>query len=99
MSAAVGSGVGRRVDGRSWLRWGLAGYLAVETVHIAGGVLVNEWEDWGIFFGNLSFIVVTGLVIVSLTYRLLVRWALKPAGDRNRPARASLTAGVISVVS
>ena len=102
MTAEVESGVGRvarRVDGRSWLRWGVAVLVGIETVHTVGGVLVNEWEGWGTFFGNLSFIVVTGLVIVGLTFGLLVRWALKPAGDRNRPARASLIAGMISVVS
>jgi hypothetical protein len=96
MTAAVESGarIARRPDRRSWLRWGAWVFVAVETVHLAGGLLANDWEGWGTFFGNLSFIVVSGLLVVFLTYGTLVRWGLKSSeGTRNRPALASLIAG------
>lgn len=89
-----------RADRRSWLRWGIAVFLGVESVHTVGGLLVNDWEGWGVFFGNLSFVLVSGLLIVALIYGLLVRWGLKPSPmGRNRPAVAGLIAGVISVAS
>lgn len=89
-----------RADGRSWLRWGLAVFLGVEVVHLFGGLLINEWEGWGVFFENLSFVLVSGLVIVALIFGVLVRWGLKPSRKgRNRPAIAAFVAGVISIAS
>jgi hypothetical protein len=89
-----------RTDRRSWLRWGIAVFTGVETVHLTAGTLGNDWEGWNVFLGTVVFVVVTGVVIVGLTYGLLVRWGLKasPRG-RNRPALAGLAAGVLSVVS
>src|SRR4051812_11003306 len=91
-TAALGS--------RSWLRWGAGVFAGVETLHFTGGVLTNDWEGWGVFLGNLAFVVVTGAVIVGLTYGLLVRWGLKasPRG-RNRPALAGFAAGVLSLAA
>ena len=66
-----------RTDRRSWLRWGIAVFTGVETVHLTAGTLGNEWEGWNVFLGTVIFVVVTGVVIVGLTYGLLVRWGLK----------------------
>jgi hypothetical protein len=87
-----------RADRRSWLRWGIAVFTGVETVHLTAGTLGNEWEGWNVFLGTVIFVVVTGVVIVGLTYGLLVRWALKasPRG-RNRPAVAAFAAGTLSL--
>jgi hypothetical protein len=103
MTTLVENAVTRMVppsDRRSWLRWGSAVFVCVETVHFVGGTLVNDWEGWGTFLQVLAFVLVTGLVIVGLTYGLLVRWGLKPSPrGRNRPALAGLAAGVLSVAS
>lgn len=89
-----------RTDRRAWLSRGIAVFAVVETLHAAGGVLVNEWEGWRLFFENVAFVAVSGLVIVALTFGLLVRWGLKESPKaRNRPARAALAAGVVSVLS
>jgi hypothetical protein len=90
----------RRTDGRSWLRWGLGVFAGVETVHLTGGTLGNDWEGWNVFLGTLVFVVVTGVVIVGLTYGMLVRWGLKasPRG-RNRPAVAAFAAGTLSLAA
>lgn len=89
-----------RTDGRSWLRWGIAVFAGFETVHLTGGTLGNDWEGWRTFFENAAFVVVTGLVLVGLTYGLLVRWGLKPSPrGRNRPALTGLAAGMLSVAS
>jgi hypothetical protein len=86
------------VNGRSWLRWGAAVFAGVESVHVLGGTLVNDWEGWGVFLSGLSFIVVSGLVLVALVFGLLVRWGLKPSPrGRNRPALTALAAGMLSV--
>jgi hypothetical protein len=87
-------------DRRSWLRWGVAVFLGLETVHFVGGLLGNDWEGWSTFFVNFAFVVVTGLVLVGLTYGLLVRWGLQdsPRG-RNRPALVALAAGTLSVAA
>lgn len=86
------------VSGRSWLRWGAAVFAGVESVHVLGGTLVNDWEGWGVFLSGLSFIVVSGLVLVALVFGLLVRWGLKPSPrGRNRPARTALAASLLSV--
>jgi hypothetical protein len=70
----------------------------VETVHLVGGVAVNGWQGWGVFLGNLVFIVVSGLVIVALVFGLLVRWGLRPSRPgRNRSALTSLAAGLLSI--
>jgi hypothetical protein len=89
-----------RTDRRSWLRWGIAVFVGFETVHVTGGTLGNDWEGWDVFLGTLVFVVVTGLVLVGLTYGLLVRWGLKPSlRGRNRPALTGLAAGALSVAS
>ncbi len=86
------------VNGRPWLRWGAATLAGVETVHLVAGTAINDWEGWGVFLGGLSFIVVSGLVIVGLVFGLLVRWGLKPSPrGRNRSALTSLAAGLLSV--
>lgn len=86
------------VDNRSWLRWGTGTFLAVESVHLVTGMLINDWEGWGVFFENFSFVAVTGVLLMALVYGLLVRWALKPSpGQRNRPASASLVTGLLSL--
>jgi hypothetical protein len=86
-----------QADGRSWLRWAIAVFAGVETVHLGGGTLANDWEGWGTFFANAVFVVVTGVVIVGLTYGLLVRWALKMSPRRQ--SRAALATGLLSVAS
>jgi hypothetical protein len=89
-----------RPSGRLWLKWGLAVFAVVETVHFSTGLLVNDWEGWGAALGVLAFVIITGVVIVGLTYGVLVRWGLKPSPKgRNRPALAALVAGVLSIVS
>lgn len=86
------------VDGRSWLRWGAAVFAGVESVHVLGGTLVNDWEGWGVFLGGLSFIVVSGLVLMALVFGVLVRWGLKPSPrGRNRSALTALAASLLSV--
>ena len=40
-----------RPSGRLWLKWGLAVFAVVETVHFSTGLLVNDWEGWGADFG------------------------------------------------
>ena len=96
----VGTRAASRTDGRPWLRWGIAVFAGVEAIHVTGGTLGNDWEGWRTFFENLSFILVSGLVIVGLTYGLLVRWGLKPSPrGRNRPALTGLVAGVLSIAS
>ncbi len=101
MAAIVEQALARavpQVHGRSWLRWGAATFAGVEIVHLVAGTAVNEWEGWGVFLGNASFVVVSGLAIVALVFGLLVRWGLKPSPrGRNRSALAALGAGLLSV--
>lgn len=101
MTAIVEHALTRAVptpDERSWLRWGAATFVGVETVHLAAGAAVNDWEGWRTFFEVASFVVVSGLVIVALVFGVLVRWGLKPSPrERNRPALAALAAGLLSV--
>jgi hypothetical protein len=78
----------------------MAVFIGVEVLHAVGGVLVNEWEGWGVFFEVVSFVAVSGLLIAALTFGLLVRWGMKGSKKgRNRPALASLVAGVLSLLS
>jgi len=86
-------------SGRLWLKWGIAVFAVVETVHFTAGLLLNDWEGWGVALGVLAFVIVTGVVVVGLTYGVLVRWGLKPSPRANRPALAALVAGVLSIVS
>jgi hypothetical protein len=87
-------------DERSWLRWGIAVFVGLETVHFVGGLLGNDWEGWRTFLENFAFILVSGLVLVGLIYGLLVRWGLKPSPrGRNRAALVGLIAGALSVAS
>lgn len=89
-----------RADERAWLRWGVLVFAIVESVHFSGGLIANDWEGWGTFFVLLAFVVVTGVVIVALTYGLLVRWSLRSSKtEGNRAAVGALIAGVISVAS
>lgn len=45
-------------DERSWLRWGGAVFLGLETAHFVGGLVGNDWEGWRTFFENFAFVVV-----------------------------------------
>ena len=50
--------------------------------------------------GIFVFVLITGLVIVGLTFGLLVRWGLKPSPHgRNRAALAALAAGIASLAA
>lgn len=85
---------------RNWLGWAIAVLVVVEAIHVIVATLVNDWDGWGTFLVVLVFALVSGLVIVGLTYGLLVRWGMKPhPRQRNRPAAAALAAGMLSVVS
>lgn len=103
MAAAVEGGLTRilgRADGRSWLRWGAAVALGDMVLHTGGGYLINEWEGWANFLGNLTFVLVTSLIVLGLVYGLLVRWGLKPAPrGGNRPMLAGVLLAVASVAS
>ena len=86
------------IDDRSWLHWGAVVFAAVEALHVVAGTFVNEWEGWGIFLSNLSFVVISGAVITALVFGLFVRWGLKPSPRRrNRAANASVAAALLSV--
>ncbi|MGH3103845.1 MAG: hypothetical protein ACRDN6_07105 [Gaiellaceae bacterium] len=88
-----------RTDGRSWLRWGIAVLAAVETVHFAAGCSSTTGRA-GESSSATSFVLVTGLVVVGLTFGLLVRWGLEPSPrGRNRAALAGLAAGALSIAS
>jgi hypothetical protein len=85
---------------RLWLRWGAAVLAADLVIHFGVGLLVNDWEGWAVAAGTFLFVLVTGLVIVGLTFGLLVRWALKPSpADRNRAALAVVPTGVASLAA
>lgn len=85
---------------RKWLRWAIAVLVVVEAVHVMVATLVNDWDGLGTFLVVLVFALVSGLVIVGLTFGLLVRWGMKPhPQQRNRPAAGALAAGMLSVVS
>ena len=88
------------IDRRLWLRWATAVLAADLIVHNGIGMLVNDWEGWGTAAELFVFVLVTGLVIVGLTFGLLVRWGLKPSPrKRNRAALAALAAGIASVAA
>jgi len=88
------------VDALTWLRWGAAVLAADIIAHYALTTISNDWEGWGVFFEGFIFILVTGVVIVSLTFGLLVRWALKSSSPMgNRPAAGALVAGIASVLA
>jgi hypothetical protein len=87
------------VPDRRWLRWGANVLVADLVVHTGGGILMNDWEGWDVFWTNVTFVLVTGLVLVGATYGLLVRWALRPSARGNRPAGAALAAGGLSVLA
>jgi hypothetical protein len=82
-----------------WLRWGAAVLVADLVVHTTAGVLANDWQGWGVFWGNVVFVVVTGLVIVGVTFGLVVRWALRPTLGGNRAATVALWTGAASLAS
>jgi hypothetical protein len=86
---------------RLWLRWGTVVLAADLVIHNGTGLLVNDWEGWGVAAGTFVFVLVTGLVIVGLTFGLLVRWGLKPSppGGRNRAALAALLTGIASLAA
>ena len=85
---------------RLWLRWGAVVLAADLVIHNGTGLLVNDWEGWGVAAGTFVFVLVTGLVIVGLTFGLLVRWCLKPSPPgRNRAALAALLTGIASLAA
>jgi|SRR5215216_2237385 len=89
-----------RPDRFLWLRWAAVVLAADLVIHFGGGLRVNDWEGWKVAAGNFLFVLITGLVIVGLTFGLLVRWALKPSpGDRNRAALAALPTGIASLAA
>jgi hypothetical protein len=89
----------RPVRDRRWLRWGAIVLAADLVVHNTGGVLANDWEGWGNFWGNFTFVLVTGVMFVGPTYGVLARWALRPSAPGNRPAGAALGAGIASLAA
>lgn len=87
-------------DAPVWVRAGIVTLVVDLVLHTLAAVLANDWEGWGVFWNNVVFIVLTGLVWVALTFGLLVRWGLTPSPQgRNRAASAAAVAGVLSVVS
>jgi hypothetical protein len=86
---------------RLWLRWGAVVLAADLVIHNGTGLLVNDWEGWSVAAGTFVFILVTGLVIVGLTFGLVVPWGLKPSppGGRNRGALAALVTGIASLAA
>jgi hypothetical protein len=88
-----GTARARRVRDRPWLRWGAIVLAADLVVHTGLGVLSNDWEGWGVFWGTFLFILVTGVVLVGVTYGLVARWALRGG----HAAGAALGTGVASL--
>ena len=87
-------------DAPVWVRAAIVTLVADLVLHTVAAVLANDWEGWGVFWNNVAFIVLTGLVWVALTFGLLVRWGLTPSPQgRNRAASAAAVAGILSVVS
>ena len=86
-------------DRWTWLRWGAAVLAADLVVHTTGGVLANDWEGWGVFWENVTFVLITGVVIVGGTFGVVVRWALRPTPRGNRAATAALWTGAASLAS
>lgn len=82
---------------RRWLRWGAAVLAADLIVHPAAAALVNDWEGWGAVVGVTIFVLVTGLVVVGVTYGVIVRWALGPRTSDTAVAAAALGTGVASL--
>jgi hypothetical protein len=80
---------------RRWLRWGAAVLAADLVIHAGGGTLTNDWEGWGVFWVNVTFVLVTGVVICGMTYGVVARWALR----RGHAAGAALGTGIASLVS
>jgi hypothetical protein len=88
------------VDRWTWLRWAAAILAADVIVHNTAGTLSNDWEGWGVAAVNFAFILVSGLIVVGLTFGLLVRCGLKPSPrGRNRAALAALGAGIASLAA
>lgn len=92
--------VASALEGRTWLRWAVVTLVVVETVHVTSATLVNDWEGWGTFGWVFAFSLVSGIVIVGLTFGLLVRWGMRHSSrGRDRTGAAALTAGILSVAS
>jgi len=87
-------------DAPVWARAATFTLVVDLVLHTVAAVLANDWEGWGVFWNNVAFIVLTGLVWVALTFGLLVRWGLttSPRG-RNLAAPAAAVAGVLSIVA
>lgn len=87
-------------DRGAWRKQALLVLAAYLVVHNGAATLVNDWEGWPVFAGNVIGVTIWGIVLVGLTFGLLVRWGLKasPTG-RNRAALASLGAGVASLLA
>jgi hypothetical protein len=85
---------------RSWLTWGATLFIADLVIHSAAGSFRNDWEGWGVALENTAFVAITGAVVVGLTYGIFARRALQaPQNGPNRPAKAALIAGILSVAA
>jgi hypothetical protein len=88
------------LGGSAVLRTGIAVGAALILFRTVGGNFANEWEGWGTFLSTAAAVTVEGAVWVALTFGLLVRIGLRPTpGGHNRPARAALLGGVLSILS
>jgi|KBSMisStandDraft_5_1062788.scaffolds.fasta_scaffold874667_1 hypothetical protein len=91
---------GHFTDAPVWVRAATVTLVADLVLHTVAATLANDWEGWGVFWNNVAFIVLTGLVWVALTFGLLVRWGLTPSPrGRNRAAPAAAVAGILSIVA
>lgn len=68
-------------------------------VHTVGGNFANDWEGWGVALGSMAFALVAGVIAVALVFGVLVRIGMKRSSRGNRPAKASLFAGVLGIAS
>jgi hypothetical protein len=88
-----GTASARPARDRRWLRWGAIVLAADLVFHAGGGTLSNDWEGWGVFWSNVLFVLITGVIIVGTTYGLVARWALR----RSHAAGAALGTGIASL--
>jgi hypothetical protein len=91
---------GKTVNDHRWLKWGVLVVAADVVVHNVAARLANPWEAWSTFLENFVFIAVTGLVLASLSFGVLVRWGLRDSTrGTDRAATAAAIAGGLSVLS
>jgi hypothetical protein len=82
------------------LQWGIFVLVADLILHTTAALYVNEWEGWSAVVPLVVFILITGLVVVGVSFGVLARWGLRPTPvGRNRAATAALIAGIASVIS